>query len=101
MPGSTARMVRICEVASVAITDEVLDHETVWASYQKTFEWLAETYLDALNCIHYMHDKYAYARLEMALHDQKILHDGLWHRRAEHRGRLPVGHQIRERAPGS
>jgi formate C-acetyltransferase len=59
--------------ASVAISDETLDYETVWASYQKTLEWLAETYVDALNCIHYMHDKYAYERLEMALHDQKIL----------------------------
>jgi len=36
-------------------------------------EWLAETYVDALNCIHYMHDKYAYERLEMALHDREIL----------------------------
>ena len=35
--------------------------------------WLAETYVDALNCIHYMHDKYAYERLEMALHDRNVL----------------------------
>ena len=36
-------------------------------------DWLAETYVDALNCIHYMHDKYAYERLEMALHDRTVL----------------------------
>ena len=36
-------------------------------------EWLAQTYVHAMNCIHYMHDKYYYERLEMALHDQQIL----------------------------
>ena len=36
-------------------------------------DWLAETYVDALNVIHYMHDKYAYERLEMALHDYPVL----------------------------
>ena len=35
-------------------------------------DWLAETYVDALNVIHYMHDKYAYERLEMALHDHPV-----------------------------
>ncbi|MES2094241.1 MAG: formate C-acetyltransferase [Actinomycetota bacterium] len=59
--------------ATAPITDEVLDYDTVWAAYQNLLEWLASTYVDALNCIHYMHDKYAYERLEMALHDRKIL----------------------------
>ena len=36
-------------------------------------EWLARTYVHAMNCIHYMHDKYFYERLEMALHDRDIL----------------------------
>ena len=36
-------------------------------------DWLARTYVDALNVIHYMHDKYAYERLEMALHDYPVL----------------------------
>ena len=36
-------------------------------------DWLARTYVDALNVIHYMHDKYAYERLEMALHDHDVL----------------------------
>jgi len=55
------------------LTGEVLDYDTVWTAYLASLEWLAETYVDALNCIHYMHDKYAYERLEMALHDGTIL----------------------------
>ena len=42
---------------------------TSWPRFDTMMDWLAETYVDALNCIHYMHDKYAYERLEMALHD--------------------------------
>ena len=43
---------------------------TTWSSGStRLMDWLAETYVDALNFIHYMHDKYAYERLEMALHD--------------------------------
>ncbi|KFF61010.1 formate acetyltransferase [Cryobacterium sp. MLB-32] len=56
-----------------ANTAEVLDYDTVWSAYLSTLEWLAETYVDALNCIHYMHDKYSYERLEMALHDGDVL----------------------------
>ena len=45
-------------------------------------DWLAETYVNALNVIHYMHDKYAYERIEMALHDRDVAaHPGLRHRR--------------------
>ncbi|TFD03458.1 formate C-acetyltransferase [Cryobacterium sp. TMT1-66-1] len=55
------------------LAGDVLDYDTVWAAYLASLEWLAETYVDALNCIHYMHDKYAYERLEMALHDGTIL----------------------------
>ncbi len=58
--------------AAPAITDDVLDHATVSAAYDRTLDWLAETYVDALNVIHYMHDKYAYERLEMALHDYPV-----------------------------
>ena len=57
---------------SVPIGSDVLDFDTVWAAYQDLLEWLAATYVDALNCIHYMHDKYAYERLEMALHDATV-----------------------------
>jgi formate C-acetyltransferase len=48
---------------------EVLRYEDVRARLDRMLDWLAETYVDALNVIHYMHDKYAYERLEMALHD--------------------------------
>ncbi|WP_062302182.1 formate C-acetyltransferase [Demequina subtropica] len=58
---------------SAPLTDEVLDFDQVMEAYDKLLDWLAETYVDALNCIHYMHDKYAYERIEMALHDRTIL----------------------------
>jgi formate C-acetyltransferase len=53
--------------------DEVLDFDDVWARLDQMLDWLAETYVHALNVIHYMHDKYAYERLEMALHDRDVL----------------------------
>lgn len=56
-----------------AVRGDVLDYDTVWAAYLDLLEWLAGVYIDALNCIHYMHDKYAYERLEMALHDREVL----------------------------
>jgi len=58
--------------ATTRVTDDVLDYETVLAAYDRTLDWLAETYVDALNVIHYMHDKYAYERIEMALHDHPV-----------------------------
>ena len=59
--------------ASEPVSDTVLDFEDVMAKYDSLLDWLAQTYVDALNCIHYMHDKYAYERLEMALHDGDVL----------------------------
>jgi formate C-acetyltransferase len=56
-----------------AIEGDVLDYDEVRGRFSTLLAWLAETYVDALNCIHYMHDKYAYERLEMALHDRTIL----------------------------
>ena len=47
----------------------VLDFDDVRARFEKTMDWLAGVYVNAMNCIHYMHDKYAYERIEMALHD--------------------------------
>jgi formate C-acetyltransferase len=55
------------------VVGDVLDYPDVAAKFDATMDWLAETYVDALNCVHYMHDKYAYERLEMALHDKTIL----------------------------
>jgi formate C-acetyltransferase len=55
------------------ISDDTLDFNAVMIKYDLLLEWLARTYVKALNCIHYMHDKYAYERIEMALHDRDIL----------------------------
>ncbi|MFI0411754.1 formate C-acetyltransferase [Actinomadura sp. 3N508] len=52
---------------------DVLDYEQVRAAYDRMLDWLAATYVDALNVIHYMHDKYAYERVEMALHDHPVM----------------------------
>ncbi|OJV95606.1 MAG: formate C-acetyltransferase [Microbacterium sp. 67-17] len=56
-----------------AVVGDVLDYDDVRGKFRTMMEWLAATYVDALNCIHYMHDKYAYERLEMALHDREVL----------------------------
>ncbi|MEK5440645.1 formate C-acetyltransferase [Fredinandcohnia sp. FSL W7-1320] len=55
------------------ITSEYLDYEEVLEKYDLMLEWLAGLYVNTLNIIHYMHDKYSYERLEMALHDREIL----------------------------
>jgi len=59
--------------ASPPTTGEELDYDDVYAKFDRMMEWLARTYVHAMNCIHYMHDKYFYERLEMALHDRDIL----------------------------
>lgn len=51
---------------------DVLDFDTVMERFDETLDELAEVYVNALNIIHYMHDKYAYERLEMALHDLHV-----------------------------
>ena len=56
-----------------AVTGDFLDYDEVMEKFDTTMEWLARTYVHAMNCIHYMHDKYFYERLEMALHDRDIL----------------------------
>lgn len=55
------------------ITDEYLDYATVMEKFEAMSSWLAKLYIDTLNVIHYMHDKYSYERLEMALHDEQIV----------------------------
>jgi len=54
------------------ITTEYLDYDEVRARFQEMMAWLAKTYINTLNVIHYMHDKYCYERLEMALHDRDV-----------------------------
>ncbi len=55
-----------------AITSEYLDYNEVIEKYDQMMEYVAKIYIKALNAIHYMHDKYSYEALEMALHDRKI-----------------------------
>src|SRR5688572_4569349 len=59
------------QVAPVAepVKGDYLDFDDVAARFEKMMDWLAETYVNAMNVIHYMHDKYSYERIEMALHD--------------------------------
>ena len=59
--------------ATPPVTSDVLDYDEVFEKFDRVMEWLARTYVHAMNCIHYMHDKYFYERLEMALHDRDIL----------------------------
>lgn len=55
-----------------ALAGDRLDYEQVTAAFDRMMDWLAATYVNALNIIHYMHDKYAYERIEMALHDYPV-----------------------------
>lgn len=54
------------------ITSEILDYKEVLERYEKMMDWLSELYVNTLNVIHYMHDKYSYEALEMALHDNEV-----------------------------
>ena len=54
------------------VTGEYLDLDDVWDKYVDMMEWLAGVYVNILNIIHYMHDKYCYESLEMALHDKHV-----------------------------
>ncbi|OCA90781.1 formate acetyltransferase [Bacillus sp. FJAT-27225] len=55
------------------ITADVLDYNEVIQKFEGMMDWLAGLYINTLNIIHYMHDKYSYERIEMALHDSEIL----------------------------
>ena len=50
-----------------------LDFDEVWLKYEEMLDWVIATYVEALNIIHYSHDKYAYESIEMALHDSDII----------------------------
>lgn len=54
------------------ITSEYLDYDEVMEAYRDMMRWLARVYVNTLNIIHYMHDKYSYERVQMALHDKKV-----------------------------
>jgi len=54
------------------VDSEYLEFDDVWEKYMDMMEWLAGLYVNTLNVIHYMHDKYSYERLQMALHDRDV-----------------------------
>jgi formate C-acetyltransferase len=56
-----------------AVQGEALEFDDVMEKYEKMMDWLANVYVNAMNIIHFMHDKYAYERIEMALHDHAPL----------------------------
>ncbi|MFD1848696.1 formate C-acetyltransferase [Oceanobacillus bengalensis] len=55
------------------IISDYLDYEEVMEKYDRMMDWLAGLYVNTLNVIHFMHDKYSYERIEMALHDRDVL----------------------------
>ena len=55
--------------AAPPVGGDVLEFDDVLSRFERTMDWLAGVYVNAMNTIHYMHDKYAYERIEMALHD--------------------------------
>ena len=54
------------------VEGDYLDYDDVISKYRDMMQWLAEVYVNSLNIIHYMHDKYCYERLQMALHDEHV-----------------------------
>ena len=54
------------------LDDEYLDYDKVMAQFENYTDWLAKLYVNTLNVIHYMHDKYSYEKLQMALHDRDV-----------------------------
>ena len=63
------KVVDVCE----PLMDEYLDYKKVTKNFDKITTWLAKLYINTLNAIHYMHDKYCYEKIEMALHDEEII----------------------------
>ena len=64
--------VQVAPEGPVYPADEVLDFDKVYASYKTYLSWMARLYVNTMNIIHYMHDKYAYERLMMSLHDTDV-----------------------------
>ncbi len=55
------------------VTEEILDYDIVLEKFYTVCDWLSKLYINTLNIIHYMHDKYCYEKLQMSLHDENIL----------------------------
>ena len=68
----TGKAVQVGPEFAPVLGDDPLDYKDVMHKYENMMEWLAGIYVNTLNLIHYMHDKYCYEALEMALHDTKV-----------------------------
>lgn len=69
---STGKALQVSPEFAPVLGDGKLDYADVIKKYDRMMEWLAELYVNTLNLIHYMHDKYSYEALEMALHDTDV-----------------------------
>ncbi|MBE6143296.1 MAG: formate C-acetyltransferase [Erysipelotrichaceae bacterium] len=68
----TGKPLQVSPVYARVTSDEALDYNDVIQKFEQMTEWLAGVYVNVLNIIHYMHDKYAYEAIEMALHDSEV-----------------------------
>lgn len=68
----TGKPYQVSPVYERVTSDEPLDYKDVMKKFDQMTEWLAGVYVNVLNIIHYMHDKYAYEAIEMALHDSEV-----------------------------
>ncbi len=69
---ATGKALQVSPVFEAISGDGPLNYDEVISKYEQTMDWLAELYVNVLNVIHYMHDKYSYEALEMALHDTQV-----------------------------
>ena len=69
---ATKKPLQVSPKFAAVTSDDALDYDDVLDKYEQMMEWLAALYVNTLNLIHYMHDKYSYEALEMALHDTKV-----------------------------
>ena len=68
----TGKPLQVAPKFEAITSDDALDFNEVMDKYEQMMDWLADLYVNTLNLIHYMHDKYAYEAIEMALHDTKV-----------------------------
>ncbi len=68
----TGKALQVSPMYAPVLGDGPLDYAEVVAKYEQMMDWLAGLYVNTLNLIHYMHDKYSYEALEMALHDTQV-----------------------------
>ena len=68
----TGKPMQVSPEFAAITSDDALDYNEVVAKYENILTWLADLYVNTLNLIHYMHDKYSYESLEMALHDTNV-----------------------------